>query len=125
MENASKALLIAGAVLIVILLIGVGMMVFNGSKENVDSAMDTVSAQQIQVFNGQFSAYEGTQKGSNVRALNQAVIASNAKNPSHQVGITYSPNTLTSATLKSTHPYLVALSDSDNDGYIDSITVTE
>ena len=33
MENASKALIIAGAILLSILIIGLGMMVFNQAKE--------------------------------------------------------------------------------------------
>ena len=39
MENASKALLIAGAILICILLIGVGMMVFNGAQNSIGGAL--------------------------------------------------------------------------------------
>lgn len=80
MENASKALLIAGAILIVILLIGVGMMVFNGAQESIGGAMDTMSAQEVQAFNSQFASYEGSIKGTAVKSLIQAVIASNASN---------------------------------------------
>jgi len=125
MENASKALLIAGAVLIVILLIGVGMMVFNGSKENVDAAMTTVSAQQIQVFNGQFAAYEGEQTGANVRALNQAVKASNAKNTSYVISIVDASNTaIDMSTLSSSSKYNVKFSDYYTSGHLKTITVT-
>ena len=124
MENASKALLIAGAVLIVILLIGVGMMVFNGSKENVDSAMDTVSAQQIQVFNGQFAAYEGSQKASNIRALVQAVKASNGKS-THDINV-YSGSTgtteLDTSALSSSDTKTVKF-EYDTNGYINVIRV--
>ena len=129
MENASKALLIAGAILIVILLIGVGMMVFNGAKENVDSSLDTVSAQQVQVFNSQFAAYEGDQKGSNVRALNQAIQASNAKS---DVKVSLEVKDSTGATInvskvKSTGTYNVAFSygNGTEAGYIKTITATE
>lgn len=80
MENASKALLIAGAILIVILLIGVGMLVFNGAQESIEGSLDTMSAQEIQAFNSQFSSYEGSVKGSSVRSLIQKVIASNSSN---------------------------------------------
>ena len=34
MENATKALMIAGAVLIAILIIGVGMMIYNSAKSS-------------------------------------------------------------------------------------------
>ena len=47
MENASKALLIAAAVLIVILLIAFGMRIFNGST-SVQSQADQVGQQITQ-----------------------------------------------------------------------------
>ena len=43
MENASKALLIAAAVLIVILLIALGVGVFNSSKGTVDTQASSVA----------------------------------------------------------------------------------
>ena len=39
MENASKALLIAGAILICILLIAIGMYIYNSANSTVDSAV--------------------------------------------------------------------------------------
>ena len=66
MENATKALLIAGAVLIVILLIGVGMLIFNSST------------QPVQTFNAQFENYAGVQNGTSVKTLLSNVISSNA-----------------------------------------------
>lgn len=80
MENASKALLIAGAILIVILLIGVGMMVFQGAQTSIEGSLDTMSSQEVQAFNSQFSSYEGTVKGSAAKSLIQKVIASNGSN---------------------------------------------
>ena len=41
MENASKALIIAGALLISILLVSLGIMMFNSSKGTTDKAGDT------------------------------------------------------------------------------------
>ena len=83
MENASKALLIAGAVLIVILLIGIGMLIYSRSTGVIDTAASTMNTQEIQAFNSQFTPYEGEQKGSSVRALISTVIANNG---------TYNPN---------------------------------
>ena len=78
MENASKALLIAGAILIVILLIGIGMLIYSRSTGVVDIAAGTMSAQEIQAFNSQFTPYEGNQRGSSIRAMISTVIANNA-----------------------------------------------
>ena len=43
MENASKALIIAGAILISILLVSLGIIMFNNSKGVTDQAGDTAN----------------------------------------------------------------------------------
>lgn len=81
MENASKALIIAGAILISILLIGVGMMVFQGAQGGIEGAIAQMSSQEKEMFNQNFTRYEGEKvTGSNVRALIQNVISSNHTN---------------------------------------------
>lgn len=81
MENASKALIIAGAILVAILLISVGIMIISstgGIQEQVGSQMD---AAEIRTFNAQFSSYIGTNKtAAQVRALYETVNSSNATN---------------------------------------------
>ena len=77
MENASKALIIAGAILLSILLISLGIMVYNNAKNTVGSA--NLNKQEIETFNSQWQTYEGTKKtASEVKTMIQAVIASNA-----------------------------------------------
>lgn len=81
MENASKALIIAGAILISILLIGVGMMVYQGAIGGVEEGINRMSQQEKDMFNTQFTQYEGEKiKGNNVKALIQNVISSNSTN---------------------------------------------
>lgn len=46
MENASKALIIAGAILISILLISLGIIMFNASKGTTDQANSTGNVMQ-------------------------------------------------------------------------------
>ena len=67
MENASKALIIAGAILLSILIIALGVFVFNQAK----SAMGNVnlSEQEVAAFNSKFESYQGKQKGSSAKAL--------------------------------------------------------
>lgn len=78
MENASKALLIAGAVLIVILLIGIGMLIYSKSTGVIDTAASSMNSYEIQSFNSQFTPYEGMQRGSSVKSLISTIIANNA-----------------------------------------------
>ena len=80
MENASKALLIAGAILICILLIGVGMLVYNGAINGIDQGIASMDANAKEAFNTQFTQYEGKKSGSNVRALIGNVISNNSAN---------------------------------------------
>lgn len=91
MENASKALLIAGAILIVILLIGVGMMVYNGATGSINQGIASMNQQEKDAFNDQFTRYEGTKvKGANVRTLLQSLSSSNSENqdiPEKCVGV--------------------------------------
>lgn len=69
MENATKALLIAAAVLVAILIISLGIGVFNMASEQVNNAGD-LSEYEIKKFNEKFTQYEGTSKsGSDVNAL--------------------------------------------------------
>ena len=68
MENASKALIIAGAILLSILIIALGMGVFNQAKEAMSGS--SLSAEKAAAFNSKFEDYFGTSvKGTRVRAL--------------------------------------------------------
>ena len=76
MENATKALLIAAAVLVAILIISLGIVVYNRASETVGSV--DMSGQEIQAFNEKFLKYNGTNKrGTEVNALLKAVVNSN------------------------------------------------
>lgn len=78
MENASKALIIAGAILISIVLIAVGVMVVNGANGAIDTAIGQMSDSEKTIFNQKFEPYEGKQKGSSVKSLISAVEANNS-----------------------------------------------
>ena len=68
MENASKALIIAGAILLSIAIIGVGMFVFNAVSETITGSVD-MSDQEVNAYNQDFVNYEGTRRGNLVRTL--------------------------------------------------------
>ena len=77
MENASKALIIAGAILVSILIISLGIMIYNQAKNTVGST--NLNKQEIQAFNSQWETYVGQKKtASEVVSLAQAIIANNA-----------------------------------------------
>jgi len=75
MENASKALIIAGAILLAILIIGLGVFIYNQASNAIgNTGMDQLAIQQ---FNGQFEPYEGTKSGSQIKQLLKVVISNN------------------------------------------------
>ena len=76
MENATKALLIAAAVLIALLIISGGIVIYNQASQTVESV--NMSAQEVQAFNDQFLKYEGKGKrGTEVNALLKTVLNNN------------------------------------------------
>ena len=62
MENASKALIIAGAILLSILLISLGILIYNNAKGTVSEA--NLSEQEIQMFNEKLNSFLGKNKTS-------------------------------------------------------------
>ena len=89
MENASKALIIAGAILLAILLITLGIYIFQQAQSTVNNS--GMSQAEIQSFNSQFTKYEGESvKGSAVKSMIQEVNVNNSQDESneHQITIT-------------------------------------
>ena len=78
MENASKALIIAGAILLSILIIGLGMAIYQQASGAIGNA--NMDQQKIQAYNSEFASYEGTKSGTQVRALLDIIRSHNLAN---------------------------------------------
>ena len=75
MENASKALIIAGAILLAILIIGLGVFIYNQSANAIgNTGIDQLAIQQI---NSKFESYEGIRSGAEVYQLFKDIMAHN------------------------------------------------
>lgn len=75
MENASKALIIAGAILLAILIISLGMMVLSNATGLLkNGGMDKAG---VQAFNETFLKYDGKRKGSEIRTMVSEVMSNN------------------------------------------------
>ena len=141
MENASKALIIAGAILLAILIISLGIMIYRQASGVVDSnAMDEVA---VSSFNQKFQQYEGENiRGTNVNALINTVIQNNLTykgDSSKQVQIqtpagscSWNNGGYTTATVPykksgnalTGRSYKVTCEADEKSGYITKITVT-
>ena len=80
MENASKALIMAGGILIAVLLIGVLMYSFSTTNEFYSTEQQTEEAQQLAAFNNQFEAYNRKLlRGTDVVSVINKAIDNNTK----------------------------------------------
>ena len=137
MENATKALLIAAAVLIVIVLIALGVALLNSGSDVTGQAKSVGESTAVQTFNGQFTAYLGErQNASTVRALLTIVKASN-NNSASKVTVKDSAGTMmvngenntadsNALSIKDGKFYSISADDGyADDGRIETIVVTE
>lgn len=86
MENATKALMIAAAVLVAILIISLGIGIFTSASEQMGD-MD-MSEYQIQQFNEKFTRYVGEKKsGTDVNALITTVFNHNMAQEDKTMGV--------------------------------------
>lgn len=70
MENASKALIIAGAILLSILIIGIGVYIYNSAtKSTTTSIANKAMEMELMQFNKQYEDYEGVQSSSTIKQL--------------------------------------------------------
>lgn len=94
MENASKALLIAGAILVSILIVSLGVLIFNRMGGSAKEAAN-MDEQEVANFNSKITPYVGKNiSGSQVNALIQLVIsldnsAKSSGDATKAVSITY------------------------------------
>ena len=76
MENASKALIIAGAILLAILIISLGIMIYNQASGVVNN--NAMTEVEVTSFNQKFEQYFGENvRGANVNSLLNAVRTNN------------------------------------------------
>lgn len=126
MENASKALIIAGAILISILLISVGILVMRSADGVVSQGSSAMSKQEKDIFNAQFTDYAGEQKGTIVKQILRDVTSSNA---THEEKVTISgigtdPAALLSEVKNSTK-YKIEIVMDEKEGIVKEIKINQ
>ena len=132
MENASKALIIAGAILLSILLITLGVVVVSNVMPTINRA--NVNQQEVQTFNAKFDSFGGSNKtATDVRSLYAAVISSNGSEKINATGrevkVSYKGETAAAPTsyptdLSNGEKYKIELKVDQNTGYINEIDIT-
>lgn len=144
MENASKALIIAGAILLSILIIGIGVYIYNNAAGTIKKA--NMSSQEIQQYNEPFETYGGTNvSGTQAMALCDAVKThdlSNQQDLTKQIEVTtndYSTTTSAAsedksftatattikATLRSGFTYKITFAYDTTTGYVTKVGIVK
>lgn len=57
MDNASKALIMAGAILIAVAIVGIGIYIFSSSNALTNDAVNRIDTVAVQMFNNTFTQY--------------------------------------------------------------------
>lgn len=143
MENASKALIIAGSILVSIVIITLGVMIVSNVRETIQKS-SSLSEQEIATYNDPYQAYIGTRSGTQARNLCDLVKNHNNANiddETRQIVVqTSDASTVTTAptkqvepssidairtTLKSGKTYTISLGYDKNSGLVVAVGIVE
>lgn len=129
MENATKALIIAGAILISILLVTMGITLLSGANGLSDSNKNTMNELDVRQFNGRLSGGIGDSViGSDVITMLETVKAMKREDSELELTVTYATKTnedeIISA-IKKNSRYSVQKTEDSTTGLINAITITK
>ncbi len=129
MENASKALIIAGAILLAILIISLGIMIYNQASGVVNN--NAMTEVEVTSFNQKFVQYMGDKvRGANVNSLLNAVKTNNMSTDDESEQVTVTGDVQVDKTGKVTgsastgKTYKVEATKYTTGGLIETITIT-
>ena len=81
MDNASKALIMAGAILIAVAIVGIGIYIFTTANALTDDAVGQIDALAVSAVNSRIETYLGKNvRGSAVKQLEREINVLNAQN---------------------------------------------
>ena len=118
MDNASKALIMVGAILISVMLISLGVFLFTYARGKAEEQTQVMDATTIAAFNEQFLSYCGAGKAPST-AKAAISLANATKNTAHVVTLV---TTTTAGAVDSTKTYTIT-EGYDQDGYINQLTI--
>ena len=125
MDNASKALIMAGAILIAVAIVGIGIYIFSASNSLTNDAVDQIDTIAVQMFNNTFTQYAtGIQTGQKVPGKSDEVINGTRAQQLYNVAKATDGVTVTApATFTATAGYTVSYTTDANTGYITAVTI--
>ena len=119
MENATKALLMAGAILIGIIIITLAVSMFGKTGNASQTYSKTVDQEQVSIFNTNFTKYIGKTFTIHVAKT----IANFAESNNVDVNFTDNFKDKISDNTIGNEQYQIRIDDYDDNGYISKITI--
>jgi len=129
MDNASKALIIAGAVLIAVMLVSVGVLVYNAAVGSVSGGLVQVKGTEVELFNSAYETYFGENRSTaEAQSLINKVNAFNRTSSDRTIslegtGQKASNNKYSLQTSTKNANYNISDTDWDTNGYITKIKI--
>lgn len=126
--SAIIGLILPGIILVIILLLSMGIMVFNSSADVIAESESSITSIEKETFNSKFYVYEGTNlSSSSVKNLLSMIILEEYND--NYIDIVFNGKTYTDAyevqnKIYSTSKYSVEFGENSS-GIIDSVTITE
>lgn len=88
MENAAKALLIAGGILIALVIISTGLIVYTKTRELQEQESTIRETEQVSKFNREYTAYDKKElRGIEIITITNKAINNNIQNPENPITI--------------------------------------
>ena len=84
MENASKATIIIGAVIVTVLIISAALYLYSSSQGLLKTTGENISDQEKLAFNQQWTYYDGEQLGDSVKDLLRKLMQNCSRNSTEQ-----------------------------------------
>ena len=119
MENATKALLIAGGILIAIIIIWVMVTLFQNTGRTSESYNKRLSAEEIEIFNSNFTKY----LGQNLTIHEVITITNFANSNNVKVNNPKGTNNVIANEIRK-EKYRISINKYNDTGYISEITIT-
>ncbi len=125
MDNASKALIMAGAILLAVAIVGLGVYLFSLSQGLIDTAEASLNGLSVDLQNNELLKYEGeNRRGSQVRKLMNSVKYLADKWP---IELKYTDDSLDEddySNIKSGKLYTVVMTTDPDSGYVEKVKIT-
>ena len=126
MDNASKALIMAGAILIAVAIVGIGIYIFSSANSMTDDALNQVDALTVTSVNSQLQQYQGEIRGRELRQLINTARSINLKKalPSGKQITLGGASIADNYKIEDNKSYTVDFGYDNASGYISNIAVT-